>query len=107
MRVSIKQLKRIVREAALRENMGDMGGMGGMPPAGGMSDALETACMKIDALEDPINAACDALRDALSALGGGEGSSAAEGLIVDLEEVLESIGDVSYLLSNLAQTGDE
>ena len=45
MRVSISQLKRIIREAALRENE-----MGGMPEELSLEALLEAACAALDAL---------------------------------------------------------
>lgn len=100
MRVSISQLKRIIREAALRENE-----MGGMPPMGsGMSEPLEAACVALDALEEPLQSAIDAVRDARNAMGDMPEVEEVEGMEVALEGVKSQAADVSYTLSNLAQT---
>jgi len=100
MRVSISQLKRIIRETALRENE-----MGGMPPMGsGMSEPLEAACAALDALEEPLQSAIDAVRDARNAMGGMPEVEAVEEMEGALEGVKSQASDVSYTLSNLART---
>lgn len=100
MRVSISQLKRIIREAALRENE-----MGGMSPMGaGMSELLVAACVALDALEEPLQSAIDAVRDASNAMGDMPEVEEVEGMEVALVGVKSQAADVSYTLSNLART---
>ena len=98
MRVSISQLKRIIREAALRENE-----MGGMPEELSLEALLEAACAALDALEEPLQSAIDALRDARNAMGDMPEVEEVEEMVGALEEAKKQATGVSYDLSNLAR----
>ena len=70
----------------------------------GMSEALEDACVALDALEEPLQSAIDAVRDARNAMGGMPEVEAVEEMEGALEDVKSQASDVSYALSNLART---